>query len=103
MFQEIKLVSWSSAFKKGVIMWLWSIVWVIIGLVIGLVVAIGITIQGNYRVTLDEAIMNPVTIGREHIVPVLIGSVIAIVIIALGLWTALIKVVTESAVEELKK
>lgn len=79
-------------------MWLWSITWGIIGSLIGLVVSIGIS--GG---TLYEAIMNPQTIGREHIVPVAIGALIAVIIIGLGLWTALIKVVREGVLEELKK
>lgn len=79
-------------------MWLWSIVWGIIGSLIGLGIAIGIS--GG---TLYDAIMDPPTIGREHIFPVLIGSLIAMIIIGLGLWIALVKTVTESTVEELKK
>jgi len=79
-------------------MWLWSLAWAVIGLVIGLLIAIGISGGSLY-----EAILNPPTIGREHIVPVFVGSLIGMVIIALGLWTALVKVVTEAALEELKK
>ena len=79
-------------------MWLWSIAWGIIGSLIGL--AISISISGG---TLYEAIINPQTIGREHIVPVSIGALIAMIIMGLGLWTALIKVVTEGTLEELKK
>lgn len=75
--------------------------WAIIGTVIGLAISIGITL--DYQVPLHEAIMNPPIIGREHIVPVFIGSLIAMVVTGLGVWTALVKVVTESAVEELKK
>lgn len=84
------MVSWGSAFGRGVILWLWSIVWGIIGMVIGL--AVGIGMSGG---TLYEALMNPETIGREHIVPVFVGSLVAMVVIALGLWTALARVVTE--------
>lgn len=93
------MVSWSFAFKKGFVIWLWSIVWGIIGGIIGAIISGGslFTIAFNPSAWTDPGAMAGAFIGM--MAGVFIGALIA----SIGMFASVVKIVVESAVEESKK
>ena len=92
------MTSWGFAFRKGLVIWLWSIVWGIIGAIIGIVISGG----SLFAIIMDPtALTSPSTMAGAMLgmfAGIFIGSLIAMI----GMYAAMVKIITE-AVEELKK
>lgn len=89
------MVSWGYAFKRGLIIWLWTILWGIVGGIIALIISGGslFAIVANPS---DSSTWTGAMIGV--FAGVLIGSLIA----AIGSFATIVKIVLESAEEKQK-
>jgi len=91
------MVSWTYAFKRGFIIWLWSIVWGIVGGIVALVLSGG---------SLLVLITNPSAYTNAGswvaaFVGMFLGILIGALIATIGNYAAIVKIVLES-VEETK-
>jgi uncharacterized membrane protein len=89
------MVSWGYAFKRGLIIWLWTILWGIVGGIIALIISGGslFAIVANPS---DSSTWAGAMIGV--FAGVLIGSLIA----SIGSFATIVKIVLESAEEKQK-
>ncbi len=92
------MTSWGFAFRKGLIIWLWSILWGIIGAIIGAIISGGslMTMFMDPTALLSPTAMAGAMLGM--LAGIFIGSLIALI----GMYAAMVKIITE-AVEELKR
>ncbi|MFQ6064455.1 MAG: hypothetical protein ACE5L6_03165 [Candidatus Bathyarchaeia archaeon] len=92
------MTEWGFAFKKGFIIFLWSIVWGIVGGIIGAILSGGALFA---VITNPAAITDPTAMAGAMMgifAGVLIGSLIA----SIGVFASMVKIITEAA-EELRK
>lgn len=93
----IKMVSWGFAIKKGVIVFLWTIVWGIVGAVIGMVLG-GAAIFGiisNPPADTSGLLMALIAIMGAFS----IGSLVTIILS----YATIVKITMESTLEEARK
>jgi len=95
------MVSWGFAFKKGAIIFLWSIVWGIIGGVIFLLISGAAWLGAIGAIMADPT--NPANISAiwGAMGLMIAGSVIGGIISSIGLYATLVKKIVET-VQELK-
>ncbi len=82
------MVSWGYAFRRGLIIWLWTIVWGIIGAVIAIVISGG---------SILVLITNPNNPPAGAIVGIVAGIIIGALVSAIGNYAAMVKIILESA------
>lgn len=89
------MVSWGYAFKRGAIIWLWSILWGIVGGIIALIISGG---------SLLAVVSNPSdsTTWAGAMAGVFAGVIIGALIASIGGFATIVKIVLESA-DEAKK
>ena len=89
------MVSWGYAFKRGLVIWLWTILWGIVGGIIALIISGG---------SLIAVVSNPSdsSTWTGAMVGVFAGVIIGSLIAAIGGLAAIVKIVLESA-EETRK
>ncbi|MFQ5758390.1 MAG: hypothetical protein ACE5IF_01785 [Candidatus Bathyarchaeia archaeon] len=94
------MVSWSFAFKKGAIIFLWSIVWGIIGGIISMIIGFaGMMGMLGAIATGDPAQILTAFMGAMG--AVIAGAVIGGIITWIGIFATLVKKIVET-VQELK-
>ena len=82
------MVSWTFAFKRGLVIWLWTIVWGIIGAVIA------IAISGGSILAL---IANPTGgVAAGAVAGIFAGVFIGALISSIGNYATLVKIILES-------
>jgi hypothetical protein len=88
ILREEKMVSWGYAFRRGLVIWLWTILWGIIGAVIA------IAISGGSILAL---ITNPTGgIAAGATVGIFAGIIIGALVSAIGNYAAIVKIILES-------
>lgn len=89
------MVSWGFAFKKGFIIWLWSIVWFILAGIISIVISGG---------SLFVFFTNPSETSLwASIAGMGIGIFVGMLIYTVFLFATVVKITMESTLEEAKK
>lgn len=82
------MVSWGYAFRRGFIIWLWTILWGIVGGVIALVISGG---------SLFAYLSNPSAgLAAGAVLGVFAGVVIGVLIALIGGYAAVVKVILDS-------
>jgi hypothetical protein len=89
------MVSWGYAFKRGLIIWLWTILWGIVGGIIALIISGG---------SLIAVVSNPSdsSTWTGAMAGVFAGGIIGSLIAAIGGFATIVKIVLESADETRK-
>lgn len=88
----IKMVSWGFAFKKGAIIWLWSIVWSILGGIIAIAISGG---------SLFVFFTNPTTTTlAASMLGILGGILIGSLVTTIFMYATIVKITMESTLEE---
>ncbi len=83
-----KVTSWSYAFKRGLIIWLWTIVWAIIGGLIALAISGGAVLA---------LILNPTgSIATGAVAGIIAGVFVGVLISSIGNYATLVKIILES-------
>jgi len=91
----MKMVSWGTAFKKGFVIWLWSIVWLIVSSIIAIAISGG---------SLFVFLTNPTeTTFWASIAGIGIGIFIGMLLYTVLLFATVVKISIEGAIEEAKK
>jgi len=97
----IKMVSWGFAFKKGFIIFLWSIVWIIVGSIIGSIIG-GAALLGTLMTEMAKTEPNFGNIMAGFglaMVGFAIGGIISTILV----YATILKITMESTLEEAKK
>jgi hypothetical protein len=82
------MVSWGYAFKRGAVMWLWSIVWDIVGGIVALVISGG---------SLLAYLSNPSAgLAAGAVLGIFAGVVICGLIARIGGYAAIVKTILDS-------
>ncbi len=85
------MVSWTYAFKRGLIVWLWTILWAIIGGVIALAISGG---------SLLALITNPTGgVAAGAMVGIFAGIFVGALVSSIGNYATLVKIILESKEE----
>lgn len=95
------MVSWGKAFRKGLTIFLWSLVWIIVSSIIILLGAGGLaasTFFGSTSPFEARPASNP-----GGFVFSLIVLIVGLIIGAIGTYATIVKVIVETALEEAKK
>jgi hypothetical protein len=92
------MVSWGFAFKKGAIIFLWSIVWGIIGGVIFLIIGGAGWFGAIGAIIADPTDISPI-MGAMGLM--IAGGVIGGIISGIGMYATMVKIIVET-VQELK-
>ena len=98
-----KMITWSYAFKKGFIIFLWSIVWGIVGAVIALIISGGSLLAMIASIGSSSSYYGyepAAAIGS--IIGIFAGMIIGSLVAGIGNYATIVKIVLES-VEETKK
>ncbi len=82
------MVSWGYAFRRGAVIWLWTIVWGIVGFVISMVISGG---------SILVLITNPTSPPAGAIVGIFAGIIIGILVSSIGNYATMVKIILESA------
>ena len=91
------MVSWGFAFKKGLIIFLWSIVWGIAGMVIATIISGGAV----FMLIMDPtAVTGPAVVGS--LLGIFAGILIGVLVASIGNYATIVKITLES-VEETKR
>ena len=88
------MVSWGYAFKRGGIIWLWTIVWGIIGSVIALLIS-----GGSLLLLISDP--SSTTLAGS-IIGIVVGIIVGALITSIGNYAAIVKITLDS-IEETKK
>lgn len=86
------MVSWTYAFKRGLVIWLWTILWGIVGGIIALGISGG---------SLIAYVSNPSGVGVGAFFGVIAGIIVGALISSIGSYATLVKIILES--EEMRK
>jgi hypothetical protein len=97
----IRMVSWGFAFKKGFIIFLWSIVWIIIGTVIGAVIG-GAALFGTLMSEMSKATPDFGVIMGGFVLA-MVGFAIGGIISTILVYATILKITMETTLEEAKK
>ncbi len=82
------MVSWGYAFRRGLIIWLWTILWAIIGGVVA------IAISGGSILAL---ISNPTAgVAAGAVAGIFIGVIIGYLVMAISNYATIVKIILES-------
>ncbi len=82
------MTSWTYAFRRGLIIWLWTILWDIIGGIIALVISGG---------SILALITNPTgSIAAGASAGIIIGIIIGFLVASIGSYATIVKIVLES-------
>jgi hypothetical protein len=82
------MVSWGYAFKRGLIIWLWTILWGIVGGIVALAISGG---------SLFAYISNPSeTMGAGTVLGIIAGIIIGSLIALIGGYAAMVKIILDS-------
>lgn len=82
------MVSWGYAFKRGLVIWLWTIVWGIVGGVIALAISGG---------SLLALITNPTgSVAAGAIAGMFAGVFVGVLISSIGNYATMVKIILES-------
>ena len=85
-------MSWGFAFRKGFVIWLWTILWGILGGIIAIVISGGALIAAFMAGTWEAVV------GAS--VAIMAGSIVGILVASIGAYASIVKIVTESTLEE---
>jgi len=94
-FWGIDLVSWGFAFRKGLVIWLWTILWGILGGIIAIVVSGGALVAALIAGT-AEAFFGA-------FLAIMAGSIFGMLVVSIGTYASIVKIVTESTLKEQEK
>ena len=104
---ENEVAGWGFAFKKGLIIWLFCILWLIVGAVVFIIISMGsllpfvnVMLNPTPETFVPEAFIE--TMPRMIIV-VLAGSFIGSLIAVIGIFTSIVKVITDAVEEQTHK
>jgi len=97
----IKMVSWGFAFKKGFIIFLWSIVWIIVGTVIGSIIG-GAGFFGALMSEMGKTTPNWGNVMAGFVLA-MVGFAIGGIITTILVYATILKITMESTLEEAKK
>jgi len=82
------MVSWMYAFKRGLIIWLWTIVWGIIGGIVAIAVSGG---------SLIAYLSNPSGgLAAGAVLGIVAGIIIGVLISLIGGYAAIVKIILDS-------
>lgn len=82
------MVSWGYAFRRGFIIWLWTILWGIVGGIVAIVISGG---------ALYAYISNPTAgLAAGAFLGVMAGVIIGVLIALIGGYAAVVKVILDS-------
>jgi hypothetical protein len=82
------MVSWAYAFRRGLIIWLWTIIWGIIGGVVALVISGG---------SLFAYLSNPSGgLAAGAVLGMVAGAIIGVLIALIGGYAAIVKIILDS-------
>jgi len=82
------MVSWGYAFKRGLIIWLWTILWGIIGGIVAIVISGG---------SLFAYLSNPSEgLAAGAVLGVMAGVIIGALIALIGGYAAVVKIILDS-------
>jgi len=82
------MVSWGYAFKRGLIIWLWTILWGIVGGIVALVISGG---------SLLAYLSNPSGgLAAGAVLGVVAGVIIGVLIALIGGYAAVVKIILDS-------
>jgi hypothetical protein len=95
------MVSWGFAFKKGFIMFLWSIVWIIIGTIIGAVIG-GAALFGTLMSEMSKTTPDFGVIMGGFVLA-MVGFAIGGIISTILVYATILKITMETTLEEAKK
>ncbi len=85
------MVSWGFAFRRGIVIWLWTILWGIIGAVIAIAISGG---------SVFALILNPTGgVAAGAVVGIFVGIFVGALISSIGNYATLVKVILESEEE----
>ena len=88
------MVSWGFAFKKGLIIFLWSILWAIVGGVIGLVIS-----GGSLFAAIPAIMRGDVSAVGGAMIGIFAGTIIGSLITSIGVYATIVKITLESVKE----
>jgi len=89
------MVSWGTAFKKGFVVWLWSIVWLIVSGIVAIIIS-----GGSLYVLLTAPTEAQFWAGFAGIA---LGIFIGMLLYTVLLFATVVKIAIEGAIEEAKK
>jgi hypothetical protein len=92
------MVSWGFAFRKGLVIWLWSILWGIVGGIIGAFISGG----SLFTFALDPMAYQDPSAMAGMFLGMMAGVFIGALIAAIGMFASVVKIVVE-ATEEAKR
>ena len=82
------MVSWGYAFKRGLIIWLWTILWGIVGGIVAAIISGGSLLA--YLLNPSEALTAGAILG------VIAGVIIGVLIALIGGYAAIVKIILDS-------
>lgn len=101
------MMSWSKAFWKGFIIFLWTALWAIVGVLIFFLLSTSIfasmvsIIQNPQDVINNPQLVNDIV--QKYIGPIMLIIILVAIFVGIATYATIVRVITNTVMEEIKK